>query len=339
MDEAVELSICIVTHNRWHDVSSALASIFLHTGALCMEVIVVDNGCTDHTHCLIESKYPTVILLSTGRNLGYAPAMNLALARSRGRYVLMLSHDAELNADSAQALIRFMETHTSAGLAGPRTLDGAGNVTTTLHSPNLWLTLWGEIVPLKRWLRRFPQFRRLATMLARNTSGLTADYTESHQVPIIDGGCMMVRRQVLQVVGLLDPCIPQGPDDYDWCFRARAHGFEVWFVAESQVLHRSSPKEEFASLSAIYIRMRWPQVCYLYSKYHHGLGVKLFGLSAAVLIWKWRYQAWRLYGRRSKYDDMLRESLGLCLSLRKYRDMIVQLQRFGAASATSIDQC
>jgi GT2 family glycosyltransferase len=339
MEEAVELSICIVTHNRWSDVNAALAAVFLHTADLSREVIVVDNGCTDHTHNLIESIYPVVILLSTGRNLGYAPAMNLALARSRGRYVLMLSHDAELNADSAQALIRFMDTHTEAGLAGPRTLDATGNITTTLHSPNLWLSLWGEIVPLKKWLRGSRHLRGLATMVAPIASGLTADYTESHQAPIIDGGCIIVRRQVLQVVGLLDPYIPQGPDDYDWCFRARAHGFEVWFVAESQVLHRSSPKEEFASLSAIYIRMRWPQVCYLYGKYHQGFGVKLFCLSAALLIWKWRYQAWRLYGARSEYDDMLKDSLGLCLSLRKYRNMIAESQVPGAPSATSIRQC
>lgn len=335
MEQAIELSVCIVTHNRWNDVNAALASVFAHTADLDKEVLVVDNGSTDETHRLISATYPSVILLSTGRNLGYAPAMNLALERSRGRYVLTLSHDAEIKANSAQTLIHFMDAHPQVGLTGPCTVDAAGNVVTTLHSPNLWLSLWGEIIPIKKWLRRSGWLRRLATTLVPNTSGLTADYTVSHQVPVVDGGCIMARRALLQTVGLLDPYIPQGPDDYDWCFRAHAHGFEVWFVAESEIIHRSSPKEDLARLAPVHVRLGWPQVCYLYSKYHHGLDVRMFCLLASVLIWKLRLQSWRLYGAHSEYDCMLKEALVLCLNPSKYRDAIAQSHMPSVSSTTS----
>lgn len=331
------LTVCIVTYNRREDVARALASVYDNITLPDVEVIVVDNHSTDDTVKFIQEKYPRVEIIRSPINQGYAPAMNLALARSKGKFVLTLSHDAELKAGTIEAFVKFMSAHSCAGLAGPRMLDARGEILTSLHHPNLFLNIWSEIIPIKPWLRRTHLVRSLLTKFFPNSSGLTSDYSVTHPVPVLDGGCLFIRRELLNTIGLLDPLIPQGPDDYDWCYRAHKQGFEIWFIAESEVLHRASPKEEFSSLSPIYLRLRMPQYCYLYSKYHDGLSLKLFRLSAVMLIWKWRYQAWRLYGARSEYDDMLKDGLGLCLNLKKYRDVIERSQIPSSSSAVSTE--
>ena len=119
---------------------------------------------------------------------------------------------------------------------------------TTLHHPNLFVTVWTEIIPIKQVIRRTRWLRSLVTRVFPNSSGLTLDYTITHQAPIVDGGCILARRGFIDSVGLLDPNIPQGPDDYDWCFRAMAAGFEVWYVASSEIVHRQKLPENIGNL-------------------------------------------------------------------------------------------
>jgi GT2 family glycosyltransferase len=187
-----------------------------------------------------------------------------------------------------------------------------------LHHPSLFLSIWTEIIPIKQWLRRTHLVRSVLTKLFPNSSGLTSNYSVTHQVPVLDGGCLFIRREVLHSVGLLDPLIPQGPDDYDWCFRARQKGFEVWFVAESEVIHRTRPKEDLANVSPRYSRIKMPQMCYLYGKNHHGLLAKLFNWSACLLAWKWRLEARRRYGTDTEYDAALNDAIDLCLHPERY---------------------
>jgi GT2 family glycosyltransferase len=318
----VDLSVCIVTCNQWAHTEVALASVFKYGGHWRKEVIVVDNGSTDGTPDRIRAAFPEVFVRAIGRNIWYAPAMNLALARARGRYVLTLSHDAALTSGAVDQMIRFMQAHPSAGLAGPRTVDAAGVLVTTLHSPNLWLTIGGEIVPIKKWLRGARWLRHLATRLAPDMSGLTANYGASHRVAVVDGGCILASRAVLERVGLLDPYLPQGPDDYDWCRRVVDAGLEVWYVAESGIVHSTAPREEFSKLPAHYFRLRVPQICYLYRKYHRGRRAAVFCWTASILLWKWRLEARLRYGARNPYDAVLEEAIRLCLDRDLYRTTI-----------------
>jgi GT2 family glycosyltransferase len=315
--QEIKLSICIVAFNRPADLGAALSSVFRYCCGLRPEIIVVDNGSTVDVSGVV-STFPGVRLERTGRNIGYAAAMNIALRESHGRYILTLSHDAELKAGSARALIEFMDSHPRAGLAGPRTLDANGQVVTTLHHPNLLVTVWTEIVPIKPILRSTLWLRRLATALFRNTSGLTSDYTMTRQARVVDGGCILARREFLETVGLLDQNIPQGPDDYDWCFRAHQNGFEVWFVGESEIVHRQKLPENIANLSPEYLRIRLPQFCYLYGKYHSGLRHRFFCVSAYLLVQKGRLESRRHWPGNHEYDAALREASTLCLDQERY---------------------
>lgn len=314
-----DLSICIVTYNRCADIERALASVFKYAHPYRIQVWVVDNHSTDGTLAFISRIYPQVNLIRNTENVGYAPAMNQAFASVVGQFILTLSHDAELKPGTLQALMEFMQAHPKAGLLGPRTLDDDGNIVTTTHHPNLLLNIWTELIPLKQWLRRSPSIRAILGWLLPNSSGLTSDYSVTRQAAVLDGGCLLIRRTVIEQIGVLDPAIPQGPDDYDFCYRASKAGFENWFVSTSEIVHRTQPRERSTELSLVYLQTRLPQFCYLYGKYHRGLSLVFFKWSAYLLAKKWEFELRRMYGKDSMQVTAVREAARVCLHPENYR--------------------
>ena len=313
-----ELSVCIVTHDSRDIVRPALDSVRRVAADFAVEIIVVDNDSGDDTRLMIATEYPEVVVMHNDVNLGYAPAMNVALQRARGEFVLTLSHDGELKPGAVAVLLSFMQTHPEVGLAGPRTIDADGQVVTTLHHPNLMLTIWTEIVPLKSWLRRRLTIRRFITALWPNSSGLTSDYGSTHKAPVLDGGCLVISRRAIQAVGLLDEKLMQGPDDYDLCFRMNRAGLQTWYVAESEIVHRTRVKEDLRQLTPRYLRTLLPQLCYMYSKYHGRFRTTILCVSAYLLSLKLQRSAKRLYGMDSVQVKALQEASFFCLRPERY---------------------
>ncbi len=318
------LSVCVVTHGaRTPDLERALASVFRYTSDMTVEVIAVDNGSTGESPKMIAERFPSVTVIHNRHNIGYAPAMNLALERSTGRYVLCLSDDAEMLPGSIQKLLAFMRTHPKCGLAGPQLLNGDGEMLTTRHHPNMLVSVWGEIVPVKMWLRKHKLLRKVATSLFRNTSGLTSDYGRTASVRALSGGVILSRREFLDDVGFLDGNMPLGPDDYDWCYRAIKKGYEVWFVAESTMIHRQKPKEDPSLIRPMNLFVQLPALLYYYQKNHDGLKLRLFKSSVLLLSLKWKWKIRRQHGANSLHYRAVEAGHRICLDSEQYLSDIV----------------
>jgi GT2 family glycosyltransferase len=309
------LSIGIVTYGRKKDdLLRAVESVFACASDLQFELIVVDNDSVDDTLKVLAERYPSVLVIRNRENIGYAPAMNMALAQAKGQYMLCLSLDAEVLPGSAQALIDFMRAHPQCGLAGPRVLDGEGGVLSTRHHPNLLLSMWAEIIPVKMWLRN-AAFRRIARMVFPNSCGPTSNYDRTERARLLSGGILMTNRKFLDDVGLMDGNMPLGPDDYDWCYRALQKGYEIWYVAESTMIHRQKPKEDATKLAPIYLFSQLPSVLYFYQKIHKGVHLKFFQGTILLLLAKWRWKVWRHYGANSINYEAIMAAQEICVSL------------------------
>lgn len=321
---ASTLSVCIVTHaDRKHDLERALESVFACASDIDVEVIVVDNGSADESTRMIAERFPSVIVVHNAQNMGYAPAMNVALQRSTGRYVSCLSDDAEFLPGSVQILLSFLEKHPRCGLVGPKVLDADGAVLSTRHHPSMFVNVWGEIIPLKKWLRHNKALRKFAAFLFRNTSGLTSDYRETARVRMLCGTPIVVRRQWLDDVGLLDANMPLGPDDYDWCYRGNQKGYEIWFVGESTMIHRQKPKEDPVQLRPMNLFVQLPSLLYYYQKHHRGLRLQLFKASVLLLSLKWKWKIRRQYGEDSLHHQAADAGHRICLDQNLYFSEIV----------------
>lgn len=195
-DNGIVLSIIIVSYKTRELLDMCLDSIFRAGFGKEIEVIVVDNGSVDGSVELVREKHPNVLLIANEENKGFSVANNQGIARSMGEMVLLLNPDTEVNREALSGMMDFMRQHPQVGVAGPQLLFKDGSPQTSwFHFP----------IPLSRFFERRGGYRKVAHALL----GLrfkTDEVTENgaRRVDIVKGACMMVRRQALQDVGLLE---------------------------------------------------------------------------------------------------------------------------------------
>ena len=253
------ISIVIVSWNTARLLENCLASILTNSPASPFEIWVVDNISTDDTAQMVREKFPQVHLVENRENVGFARANNQAIQQCTGRYVLLLNPDTLVTTDALQSLIDFLEQHTEAGAVGPKILNPDGSLQISSHpqptlSRELWRLFHLDILlpyaayPLKKWESSHPQ-----------------------EVEVLMGACLLVRKQVLDQVGLLDDDYFIYSEEVDLCYRIQRAGWRMYWVPQAEVVHfggqstQQVPTEMFLNLyhSKIkYFRKHygWPSV-------------------------------------------------------------------------------
>jgi N-acetylglucosaminyl-diphospho-decaprenol L-rhamnosyltransferase len=206
-----------------------------------IEIVVVDNASRDGTIEMLRTEFPMVKVVENSVNRFYAPAMNQALRVSLGRYVLVLNDDATLLPGALQTLVYFMNEHPTTGIVGPRTYDRNGRLLTTIHS-SYWFSSWlASGLGLYRYV---PWVRKSIGPLIRKINprfGQLDPHDSECEVDCIDGGCLFVRKDAIEDVGLLDEHLLVGLEDQDWCLRMRTAGLKVMFTPSAGIVHEYGP--------------------------------------------------------------------------------------------------
>lgn len=219
----VDVSIAIVNWNASHFLSPCLRSIY-NNGASedHLEVLIVDNASADGSAELIEAEFPQARVLRNDSNLGFAKATNQAIRLSHGRYVLLLNPDTVLFPSAISAMVSFLDKHPKVAAVGPRTLNSNGQtVESYAPFPGLEMALRG--------------LRLVAT--ASYECLLEPPSLEPKPVDWVCGACMMVRREALDQVGLLDEGFFMYWEETDLCWRLWQHGWEVYYLPEACITH------------------------------------------------------------------------------------------------------
>jgi N-acetylglucosaminyl-diphospho-decaprenol L-rhamnosyltransferase len=202
-------------------------------------IVIVDNGSTDGTPAMLRAEHPEVLLLESGRNLGFAGGNNLALRRVFGDggwglgelipspsshppapdYVFLLNPDTEVIGDAIPTLVRYLEAHPHVALVGPQLRYPDGSVQPSRRRfPSKGVYFW-ESTPLEQrwpenpWARRY----RLAD----------APDDVEQEVDWLVGAALMVRREAIERAGLLDAGFVMYSEELEWQRRIRGRGLEV----------------------------------------------------------------------------------------------------------------
>jgi len=217
-----DASVVVVTYNGLPWVERALESV---RGS---ETVVVDNGSTDGTVELVRDRFPDVVLVEQA-NRGLAAGWNTGIARTSGRYILLLNSDAWLDEGALDALVAFADAHPQAAVVGPR-----------LRYPD------GR---LQRSVRGFPTLWRLATeflylrKLAPRTRALNAfyaggfDHAHECEAEVLMGAVWLVRRAAVEDVGPADDAFFLFSEETDWAYRFRAAGWTLLFFPGAGATH------------------------------------------------------------------------------------------------------
>ena len=221
----MDLLIVIVSYNCRGFLEKCVRTLSAGCGDLRWRCIVVDNASADGSADAAEAAGLEVIRCR--ENLGFPRANNLALAGSDARYSVILNPDTELEPGSLRTLVRFMDSHLEAGACGPMLLNSDGSI-----QPNgrTYPTLTREFLAIMGIHHRFPRyFRRLEFG--------DIDIRGPREVESLTGACLLVRKEAVDKVGLLDERFFMFYEDVEWCHRIRKAGWDIYFVPESRVVH------------------------------------------------------------------------------------------------------
>ena len=250
----LDLGIIIVNYNVRDLLRECLASVYDSRGSFSFEVCVVDNGSRDGSADMVAEEFPQVRLIRT-ENRGYAVGNNLGLREfgfdavgqqvaTLPRFALLLNADTVLPPSALAGMIEFLEQRPKAGVVGPRLVRADGSLDRACRRS--FPTPEVALYRLSGLSRLFPKSERFGRY---NLTYLSPDVTT--ELDSVVGAFMMIRRETLAEVGLLDERYFMYAEDLDFCYRAKQLGWQVWYNAAVTVLHykgqSSRQRSEFAN--------------------------------------------------------------------------------------------
>ena len=237
----LDLGIVIVNWNTRDLLRACLNSLAAGDASVTRRVIVVDNASNDGSLAMVQAEFPQVEAVANPTNGGFSQANNIGL-RMLGfgsdaattadipRYALLLNPDTEVPPDGLRAMIDRMEADPKVGVAGPRLimLDGKLDLACRRSFPTPEVMFW-RILGLSKL---FPHSR----LFGRYNMTYLDEHIET-EVDCVVGAFMLVRREAIQRVGLLDELFWMYGEDIDWAFRIKQAGWKVLYYPKVTVLH------------------------------------------------------------------------------------------------------
>ena len=230
---AATLSIVIVNYNVKHFLEQTLTSVFKATKNVDAEVFVVDNNSVDGSVALVKDKFPKVILIENKENTGFAVANNQAIRQSTGEFVLLLNPDTMVEEDTFEKCITFMREHPGCGGLGVRMVDGSGNFLPEskrgLPTPSVAFYKMSGLAKLFPKSKKFGKYH--LTYL---------DEKETHEVDVLSGAFMFMRKEALDKAGLLDEDFFMYGEDIDLSYRLTKAGYKALYIPQAMAYHEVS---------------------------------------------------------------------------------------------------
>lgn len=193
------------------------------------EVFVVDNDSKDDSREILTSEIEGVRVKFTGKNLGYAKAVNIALKETTGEYVILLNPDIIALKDGVSQLIKYMDENKIVGIAAGQLINPNG--TTQESGFRFYQPM--TILYRRTFFRYLPWAKKhIDRIFMRDV-----DFSKPQKVDWVLGACMCIRRSALEEVGNMDERFFLYFEDMDWCRRFWEKKWEVWYVPQARFAH------------------------------------------------------------------------------------------------------
>jgi GT2 family glycosyltransferase len=221
------LDIVIVSYRCRVMLRDCLSSLRTFAPVKGARIWVVDNASEDGTIEMVRDEFPEVELLASGENLGFSKANNLAIRRGEAPYVLALNPDTLVTEGALDQMLELMASNPKIGISGCRLElpDGSSDHAARRSFPTP-LGALAHFTRVGRWRKapaRLAQYR--------------APEVESGPVDAVNGAFMLMRREVLDEVGLFDEGYWMYIEDLDLCYRFAQAGWVTWYDPSVKVIH------------------------------------------------------------------------------------------------------
>lgn len=273
----MRLSIIIVNYNVRYFLEQALLSVQKAVEGLDAEVFVVDNHSADDSVEMVRRRFPWVRLIANDDNPGFSKANNQAIRQSCGEYVLLLNPDTLVQEDTFSKCLNFMDAHPGCGGLGVKMIDGSG-----IFLPE---SKRGFPTPFVAFCKTFGLSKLFPKSPVFNQYhlGFLSDH-ETHPVDVLAGAYMMLRKSVLDEIGLLDEAFFMYGEDIDLSYRIRQAGYENYYYPHTTIIHYKGESTKKGSLN--YVKVFYQAMIIFAKKHFQGSGGRLFvrALQAAIYL-------------------------------------------------------
>ena len=243
---SVKLTVVIVNYNVKYFLEQCLHSALKAAQKIDTEIWVVDNNSVDGSVEMVQKKFPSIKLIANKDNKGFSKANNQAIRQSEGEYVLLLNPDTVVEEDTFEKIVRFMDEHPDAGGLGVKMIDGTGKfLPESKRGLPTYDVAFYKIMGLSKIFPKSKTFGRYHLgFLDENTT---------HPVEILAGAFMLIRKKVLDEVGLLDEDFFMYGEDIDLSYRIIKAGYKNYYFPETRIIHYKGESTKRTSVNYVFV--------------------------------------------------------------------------------------
>jgi GT2 family glycosyltransferase len=239
----IDVSIVVVNYNTLGLLRDCLNSVMQAEGRAC-QIIVVDNASADGSADMVEKEFPEVFLVRNSQNVGFAKANNQGITFAKGKYILLLNSDTIVRSGAIRIMSEFLDSDSSVGGVSCKLLNEDGTIQASVgNRPGPMLLLFrllgvSRLISddrTRQWLARSFGF-----LLGRTVRSYLTPYAVDHspvEVESISAACLMLRKEVVEQVGVLDERFFMYLEDMDYCIRLRQAGWKLYYLPHCEILH------------------------------------------------------------------------------------------------------
>jgi hypothetical protein len=222
----IDVSVIFVSYNTEEMTKKAIALVKQSLPQLNIEIFVIDNASKDGSAEMIRQEFPEIHLIINKTNVGFGRANNQALPFVHGRYILLLNTDAFVDPDTIQKTVDFMESNPKTGILGVRLLGRDGVLQPSCrYFPT----------PINSFLFR-TGLNKLFTSV-KMVDDMTWDHNQVRDCDWVPGCYYLIRKEVIDQVGLFDTRYFLYSEEVDHCFSAKNAGWNVTYFPYASVVH------------------------------------------------------------------------------------------------------
>jgi GT2 family glycosyltransferase len=187
-------------------------------------VLVVDNASVDGSTEQVKSQFPDVELIVNKDNFRFAGGNNVGIEYALSKnadYILLLNNDTIVDPNFITELVTTAESDSQIGIVGPKMYYYT-------DPKRIWYA-GGKIEWWKGWISHIG-IREIDN----------EQYCQTKETDFISGCCVLVKREVVETIGILDTAYYIYGEDVDWCIRAFRAGYRLMFEPRAKIWHKLS---------------------------------------------------------------------------------------------------
>lgn len=215
--------VSVITVNyRQAAITCALLDSIFQNSYKNLDVIVVDNGSEQDCTATFQKHYPSVKVLISSDNLGFAGGNNLGMKAAKGDFIFLVNNDTEWTDGLVEALLNRFDSDDSIGVVSPKIRYH--------HTPDMI---------------QYAGFTEINPLTGRNeTIGKnekdSGQYDTAALTPYAHGAAMMLKKEALEEVGLMPENYFLYYEELDWCHQIKEAGYELWYEPQGLIYHKES---------------------------------------------------------------------------------------------------